>query len=327
MRKFGTVLLVWLIGTWATFAQVQPGNQPRQPGQTPYPAQPGQGQYIQPVGGVQPATGQPGTGQPGTGQPGTGQPGTGQPKLQIPQPVIGEGAVQLPKLEPLDPRNPLDAVLMRWEQEMMKVQTLAAQLERTETDLAFKSERVLVGYAQYMRVPGDKPVNKAMLEMRPKGKEDKELAEKFICTGTHFYQYRVEAKVIQATRMEGAGQGGPDNFLSFLFGMRAQEVKRRYDLKLEREDQYYYYINVLPRLPEDRGDFERAQVVLHKDTFLPRMLWFQQGKDTTTTWQIPAIKGGIQVNPAAFDAPTAPAGWKLVDVPPQNQSRIIRGGQ
>ena len=40
-----------------------------------------------------------------------------------------------------------------------------------------------------------------------------------------------------------------DNFLSFLFGMRAAEAKRRYDLKLEREDQHYYYIMVLPRLP------------------------------------------------------------------------------
>jgi TIGR03009 family protein len=238
--------------------------------------------------------------------------------------------VQLPPVQPLNPNNPLDKVLLRWEEEMMKVQTLAAQLERTETDLLFKSERVLVGYAQYMRVPGARPLNKAMLEMRPKGREKEELAEKYVCTGTYLYQYSVLQKEIRAYRLPEpqAGQGGNDNFLAFLFGMRAQEAKQRYDLTLDREDQYYYYINVLPRLPDDKGDFERAQVVLHKDTFLPRMLWFQKNKDSTTTWQIPAIKGGIQVDPSAFDAPKPPQGWKLTEVPPPgNQAQIIRQGK
>lgn len=255
-------------------------------------------------------------------------------KLVLPQPVVGGNPqAQLPPLRALDPTNPLDKVLMGWEAEMMKVQTLAAQLERTESDLLFKSNKVLVGYAQYMKVPpraqGDKPLNKAMLEMRPKGKEtgpNAELAEKFICTGTELYQYSVAGKVIQAHKLPEPppGQVANDNFLSFLFGMRAQEAKRRYDLKLDKEDKFYYYINVQPLMPDDKAEFERAQVVLHRDTFLPAMLWFQQSKDSTVTWRIPAIKGGVQVDPVMFEAPKPPPGWKMVVAPQAPGGTVIR---
>ena len=44
------------------------------------------------------------------------------------------------------------------------------------------------------------------------------------------------------------GQVADDNCFSLLFGMKAEEAKRRYVLQLDRpEDPYYYYINILPR--------------------------------------------------------------------------------
>lgn len=318
MRAHGVVLSAWLLGTVATFAQV-PGQPVRNPYPPRYPVQPVQA-TGQPGAGVQPLGGQP-IGNPPLG----GQPGTGQP--MIPQPAIGPAAVNLPPLQPLNANEPLDRVLMGWESEMMKVQTLAAQLERTEVDLAFKAEKKSVGYAQYMRKPGTKPTNLAMLDLREKA-NPKVLVEKFICTGTYLYQYSPAQQVIRAHRMPEPppGQVANDNLLSFLFGMRAQEAKRRYDMKLSKEDQYYFYIDVMPRLPQDKGDFTKAQVVLNKGTFLPRMLWFEQN-GSATTWDIPAIKAGIEVNPAAFDAPTPPQGWKLIEVPQnqQGQPKLIRG--
>ena len=56
------------------------------------------------------------------------------------------------------------------------------------------------------------------------------------------------------------------------------------------------------------------------------MLWFEN-HGTTTTWDIPAIKAGVQVDPAGFDAPKPPPGWKMEEVSPeqQGQPKLLRG--
>src|SRR5947199_27600 len=77
------------------------------------------------------------------------------------------------------------------------------------------------------------------------------------------------------------GQVSDDHFLTFLFGMKAEQAKQRYELKVTREDQYYIYLDVTPRSPQDRSDFVRAQLVLSKESFLPRQLWFEQPNGST----------------------------------------------
>ena len=63
-----------------------------------------------------------------------------------------------------------------------------------------------------------------------------------------------------------------DNFHSFLIGMKAADAKRRYELKLVKEDVNYLYIEVKPRNASDLADFSLAQLALTQKTFLPRML-------------------------------------------------------
>ena len=55
----------------------------------------------------------------------------------------------------------------------------------------------------------------------------------------------------------------------------AAEAKTRYDLKLHNVDQNYVYIDVLSKSAVDRADFIKARLVLNKDTFLPRQMWFE----------------------------------------------------
>jgi len=68
--------------------------------------------------------------------------------------------------------------------------------------------------------------------------------------------------------------------------------------------------------------------VLNKDTFLPRQLWFEQPNGSEVTWDIPAIRAGVQVNRADFDAPTPPPGWKMVQMPRNADlpPKVIRSG-
>jgi TIGR03009 family protein len=225
----------------------------------------------------------------------------------------------------LDARNRLDALLMTWEQKMTAVQTILAQVTRTSVDKTFQVVEVYQGTAKYM-----KP-NLAMLDMKKKGKE--EVFEKYICTGTFLYEYAPQDKEIRVHELPSPkpGQVSEDSFLSFLFGMRAEEAKRRYDLRLVKgppEDQWYYYVEISPRYDQDKQDFKRARLVLMASTFLPRELWFEQPNGNEVKWDIPKIESGVQLNRTDFTSPQAPPGWQVKRMPKASTApRVVRPNQ
>src|SRR5205823_6200617 len=79
-----------------------------------------------------------------------------------------------------------------------------------------------------------------------------------------------------------------DSSLAFLFGMKAAEAKTRYELKLHNVDANYVYVDVVPRNAVDRADFTKARLVLNKDTFLPRQLWFEH-TGGEVLWDMPNV--------------------------------------
>jgi TIGR03009 family protein len=248
-----------------------------------------------------------------------------------------------PKAQPapppaLDPaRNRVDDLLIRWEGEMKKVQSLSAQCTRLEENKTFKYTDVYQGEAKYMKASdGGRVTNLAMLEMRKKANQAKpdkqEVWEKFVCNGTLLYQYVPSQKEIRVHQLPPPkdGQVAEDNFLSFLFGMKAAEAKKRYDLKFVKEDQYYYYIEVFPRFDPDKADFQKARLVLNKDSFLPRQLWFEQPSGDTVTWDVPKLDLNAPLKRQEFDRPAVPQGWKQVQAPVAKAGdappRVIRQG-
>src|SRR6266852_881386 len=194
--------------------------------------------------------------------------------------------VASPPAAPLDPNNRLDALLMQWEAKMKSVQTLKATVRRERVDQVFKTRDTFAGEAKYM-----KP-NLAMLDLRRQDRQD--IWEKYICTGTYLYEYNLANREIRYHELPPPkpGQVADDNFLSFLFGMKAEEAKRRYDLKLigDGKDKYYHYMEILPRFPADRADFEKAQLVLTQNTMMPRRLTFIEPNGNQITWDIPVIE-------------------------------------
>src|SRR5262249_32610608 len=148
------------------------------------------------------------------------------------------------------PAANLDQYLARWEQEMQRVQTLIATLERTEKDKAFQSEKKLAGQIKYAKANGN---NYFAVEMTEPG--NKEFHEKIIYTGPFLYVFNPGQKEIYAHRIGSATDGNP---MSMIFNMKAEQLKTRYDLKLTNVDQNYIYIEVAPRTPEDKAEFKRA---------------------------------------------------------------------
>jgi TIGR03009 family protein len=247
------------------------------------------------------------------GAPALAQQGV-QPSAQGGQPP----AVQAANLDPA--HNRLDALLLQWEQKMQAVKSLAAQCTLTKEDKTFKSTDVFEGTAQYL-----KP-NLASLYLIKKNKPD--VFERYICTGTYLYEFVPQSKIVRVHELPPPknGQVADDNLLSFLFGMKAEEAKRRYELSLAKEDQYWIYINVLPRFQPDQVDFNRAQLVLSATTFMPRRLWFEQPNGNEVTWEIPQIQPNASVNRSDFTAPRLDPGWKLEQVPRRQDMtpRVVR---
>jgi TIGR03009 family protein len=222
-----------------------------------------------------------------------------------------------PSVDPPAPEAPperpvLDRHLLRWEQEMRKTQTLAANFTRTDKDKAFGSVRKYSGVVQYMKAVSGKgdPLNLFVLELREQGKAD--FAEKMICTGTQLYQFVPTAKEIRVFELPKPRQKVEFSFLASLFGGKVEEISRRYSLKLVKEDRWYIYVDIIPRQPDDRTDFIRARLVLSKETFLMRQLWLEQSNGNESTWDIPRMQSGALLDRRLFDAPKPPVGWRVV---------------
>jgi TIGR03009 family protein len=244
-------------------------------------------------------------------------------------------ATAVAQQSPAQPANPaavsaadraklLDAHLLAWQDQMQKITTLQMEgIERIDKDNQLKYVSKWIGVAKYR-----KP-NLAVLTLV---REDKrEIFEKWICTGAAIYQYAPQEKAIHIHPLpvKKDGQVSEENFLSFLFGMKAEEAKKRYDLQIspgKENDQYYIYIDIRPRDPRDKQDFEQARLVLNKDTYLPRQLWFRHPNQDETTWNIPKAQSGVEIDRREFQAPEPPKGWRMVQgqKPADATPRVIR---
>jgi TIGR03009 family protein len=251
--------------------------------------------------------------------------------------AVGTLTAQQPTSSPADPpldpaRNKLDALLLKWEEKMKGVETLYATVRRTKLDYTYPekaivdgkpvfvpSKEIFEGTAKYM-----KP-NLARIELYRKDKPT--VYEKYIFTPTFVYEFNPGSKEIRAHEVPPAkpGQMADDNLLSFLLGMKAAEAKKRYDLRLAPEDQYYYYVEVFPRLQDDKAQFEKAQLALVQTTMLPRqVVLFEpatKGKGNQVTWDIPTMELGARLNRSEFEAPKLPGpDWRLVRAPKINDN-------
>lgn len=222
-----------------------------------------------------------------------------------------------PTVPTLDPNNHLDALLMQWEAKMKSIQTLKATVKREREDKVFNTRDIFEGEAKYMRP------NLALLDLHRKDRPA--IFEKYICTGTYLYEFNQANREVRFHELPPPkpGQVADDNFLSFIFGMKAEEAKRRYELRLvgEGQDKFYHYIEILPRFPADKADFEKARLVLTQSTMLPRMLTFIEPNGNRITWDIPVVETGVPLDRREFVSPTLPKDWRMIPAPKRDATR------
>jgi TIGR03009 family protein len=229
----------------------------------------------------------------------------------------------------LDPDNPLDMALLRWQKAIEKVQTASCKVSRTDKDSIFKETRVFEGTFKYM-----KP-RRWVLEVARK--DNPQEREKWLRNGPVIYRFDFQDKKVFEWEIPAERELDPlvripfigplihsalDNCLfCFLGGMKAEDAKRRFALSLTKgkeNDSHYVYIDIQPREDRDKADFEVARLVLIKETYLPRQFWFRHPNRDETTWDIPKIETDVKLTREVFML-AVPKGWKLVEFPKKRQ--------
>jgi TIGR03009 family protein len=216
--------------------------------------------------------------------------------------------------QPAQPEN-VDAVLRGWEKAMIDLQSFACEARRTTTDKTFNTVDEFRGYAMFMKplVKGDTP--RARLQLH--NVKNTETFEKVIITGPFLYQYSPGTKTVYVHDMPAGGKGAIDqeSFLSFLFGMGAEQAKSRYDMKLVypssgKPDPNYHYIQVVPRTDKDKTDFAFARLSLLRSNNLPAQVWYLQNNKNEIEWSFTKIQTNVAIPADKYFVYEEVPGWR-----------------
>lgn len=217
------------------------------------------------------------------------------------------------------PAEDLDSVLRGWEKAMTDLKSFVSVVERTTLDKALGAKDDHKGYAMFMKPALKDDGSRARLELAKVS--NTKVFEKYICTGTYLYEYAPANNTIRIHDMPQNKKDGrqQESFLSFLFGMGAEDAKKRYEMKLvvtNPPDKFYHYILIKPRLDQDKSDFIEARLSLFRSNNLPAQIWYLQPNKNEITWNFRDLQLNVQI-PLTYFQPDEPKGWRTERVQPK----------
>jgi TIGR03009 family protein len=210
----------------------------------------------------------------------------------------------------------LDAWLGAWQDRMEKISGLETKCVLTEIDGAQKS--VYTGDASLL-----KP-NFAKLLLKPQAVPmNPKKVRHFVADGSFLWEYDYSRKIARVEQLSKDGIGD-NTLMAFLFGMKAADVKKRYDLSIDVDDpekytEHYVHITIRPKTKEDMQEFKKAELVLWKSKdekfadnwMLPARLWFQQPNGNQIAWEFQKMNIQKKLLAKDFEAPGFPdKEWK-----------------
>lgn len=267
-------------------------------------------------GGAIPATGR--------GNPAENSPGRTPAKgAQKPQAEARKDPAK-PAPPPPDPKR-MEELLKAWEHQSAQNKSLDVLFTRVDTSAVWNDKITYVGRAAL------KSPNRAFLQFekvvsgKKQGETKNELFEVIMCNGDKVYQFLYERKQVfvyplDARERQRALQEGP---LPFLFDMKSEEAKKRYEFTLLGENEAKCLIQIIPRQNIDREAFSAAFIWLDKQTFMPTRLQLNDpnnGKDKKE-FTFTKLKTNVEIAEGLFSGEElsrrviAKNGWKRIDNP------------
>lgn len=196
-----------------------------------------------------------------------------------------------------------------------------AEVKRTRKDMLLKKEKMMDG-----SVMCQKPnLARMRLQAVPAAgqKPDPNDYEAYICTGREIFQYDGLVKTLTSYQLRGAGVG--DNLLlEFMSGtLKTNDVLRRFDMQLLKEDANYVYLQIGAVQPSDKQEFQTMILVLHQPNipgkphlaYLPRTVVFRKNNNQEEeVWEFPSPLVNVKIEANAFQYVPPPQDWKVQKV-------------
>jgi TIGR03009 family protein len=223
----------------------------------------------------------------------------GKGKIMLQGVPLGQQPVEMsPELQ-----RELDRILQFWSDSSEKIDRLEGQHVRIVYDVLAEVERQAKGEFAYekpdkgrmdvasveitdaMLKARQREASNSLAEKRPskvrlkKNGEPfdlvKEQQEMWSCDGQRIYSIDIESKEAQVAQLPPDMQGTNimHSPLPFLFGMKPEEAKRRFSMSF-KGDKFdpktgVAKIVILPRLPQDARNWQKAELILDLKEFLP----------------------------------------------------------
>ena len=232
----------------------------------------------------------------------------------------------------------LDQVLLRWEQESSKVKTYVVKFGRWEVDPTFgpKENDYLLAKAEgtikYMSPDrGEYRVDKVIRWDPQKNAyiNDENSLERWMCDGQAIYEWDRKNKQLKVRPLppELQGKAISEGPLPFVFGAKADELKRRYwfrDVTPTADIRKKIWLEAHPKYQKDAANFQRATVILNEETFLPEALQIyppgiapagqKAVANTAFGFASPSVNSTLDKLTGEFLPPITPPFWKRVVV-------------
>lgn len=276
-------------GMFATpeFLRAQAGP-PAGPGSYAPPAGPRPAGPVPPAGAPGaplPAGGPMGAGPGGPVQAGPGGAAPGGVPRQVPPPVA---PFQLSAME----EQELERLLVVWESRSNQIKLLECSFRLWEYNPEFRNETEQAGKIKY-RSPDQGMYQVEFVKAPGAGGQASWQRTKglhWTCNGKSVFEFRYDQKTLVEhelpPEMQGAGiQNSP---LPFLFVAKADQLKRRYFMRMlpppQEQQGKQIWLEIYPKYQQDAANFRRAELILTSQTLLPfgMKLEFPNGKNHST---------------------------------------------
>jgi len=220
----------------------------------------------------------------------------------------------------------LEGVLASWEADAKTLKSLFVQFVIEETDPTFKSKTKLFGEAKVLKMPtGQYGLRLEIFNLDRNGQPDpNSIKEKYVCSGVWFYTLDYSSKIITARSLATQNMKPDDGPFAFLFGMKAIDARKRFEMFIIQQDQHYTWIRIKPLTPQDQRDFAEAQlgVINYANAITPkdfpiRIMWREPG-NKLLSWEFKSVVRNdlTRVSMADFTVENEKKqGWQLREAP------------
>ena len=203
----------------------------------------------------------------------------------------------------------LDQLLNAWEQRMSSVENLSTKCSRTDVHPLTKKQTTFVGDAALM-----KP-NMAKIDLTHQdevGKQDVEKVnfERMFCNGQYIYEYSPKDKLIIIHDIPKNDPTSDNMILAFLRGMKADDAKKRFNMSVSKETEWYAYLLIQPKSEFDKQEFSAAQLTIWLKNpnpqgqpnlmMMPARLWYRQPNGKEVTYLFSELQPNGKLDKTAF---------------------------